>query len=125
MDNIFNQDELSADDQAVLRAFDELDMTGWEVGTSGAAQPPLADILSSEDLLMIFVGEAEEDMSIIRQALQQLEPDEHLDAARLQILQRTAHKMKGTSGAIGYTAMSTLAHYIEVLTRLIINGTLA
>ena len=79
-------------------------------------------MLTPEDMLTLFASEADEDMVTLRRTLQQLEPDEQLDIAHLQTLQRTAHKMKGTAGAIGCTAMSSIAHHIEELTRLIISG---
>src|SRR5947209_9438703 len=162
MDEEFNSDELSADDLAVVRAFDALDMGDWgserpaieqsapgvpargaSTGTlSGgqadqpgglADQPgglvminhaptPDAPPLSPDDMLALFVGEVDEDMATIQRTLQQLEPDDQLDTARLQTLQRTAHKMKGTSGAIGYTAMASIAQHMEALTTLIIHG---
>ncbi|GAC1614331.1 MAG: hypothetical protein NVS4B7_06350 [Ktedonobacteraceae bacterium] len=158
MDKSFNQDELSADDLAIIQAFENLDMEDWEVGspsgetgrqsasisesndiradeqssnplqsrtdtrTHDSSQSSADGILTPEDMFAIYVAEADEDMSSIRRALQQLEPDEHLDAFRLQTIQRTAHKMKGTAGAIGYTITATLAHHMEELTILIMNG---
>jgi len=132
MDDEFNQNELSAEDLAILQAFDEMDLEGWEVERSekGISTRPLTDqemgidFLAPEELLAIFVREAGEDIAAIRQTLQQLEPDDHLESARLQVLQRTAHKLKGSTGAMGCTAMSTIAHHIEELVKLITSGTI-
>ena len=132
MDDEFNQNELSAEDLAILQAFDEMDLGGWEVERSekGISTRPLTDqemgidFLAPEELLAIFVSEAGEDIAAIRQTLQQLEPDDHLESARLQVLQRTAHKLKGSTGAMGCTAMSTIAHHIEELVKLITSGTI-
>src|SRR5438034_3661681 len=132
MDDEFNQNELSAEDLAILQAFDEMDLGGWEVERSekGISERPLTDhemgieFLAPEELLAIFVSEAGEDIAAIRQTLQQLEPDDHLESARLQVLQRTAHKLKGSTGAMGCTAMSTIAHHIEELVKLITSGTI-
>jgi chemosensory pili system protein ChpA (sensor histidine kinase/response regulator) len=140
MDDTFNQNELSAEDLAVLRAFDALDMEEWgaerpdtstlqptqpladQDTTIATTQPELANMLSPEDMLTLFTTEADEDLTTLRRTLQQLEPDDQLNIARLQTLQRTAHKMKGTAGAVGCTAMSSIAHHLEELTRLIISG---
>jgi chemosensory pili system protein ChpA (sensor histidine kinase/response regulator) len=132
MDDEFNQNELSAEDLAILQAFDEMDLEGWEVERSekGISTRPLTDqemgidFLAPEELLAIFVREASEDIAAIRQTLQQLEPDDHLESARLQVIQRTAHKLKGSTGAMGCTAMSTIAHHIEELVKLIASGTI-
>lgn len=134
MDDEFNQNELSTEDLAILQAFDEMNLEGWEEeerSEKDIATRPLTDqemganFLAPEEMLAIFVGEAGEDIATIRQTLQQLEPDDHLDSARLQVLQRTAHKLKGTTGAMGCTAMSTIAHHIEELVKLITNETIA
>ncbi len=114
MDDSFNQNELSAEDLAILQAFDAMEMVGWETGSPGSethddiATSPLAeqDILSPDDMLSLFVGEVNEDITKIRHALQNLDMDETLDRERLQVLQRAAHKIKGTAGAIGCTSMS-------------------
>lgn len=135
MDESFHQDELSAEDLAILQAFEKMDFSGWEIGepaTTGntlrankqpSLPPSASELPVSEDMLALYIAEAAEDMSIIRRALQQLEPDEQLDTARLQLIQRTAHKMKGSAGTIGYITISTLAHHMEELTKRILNGT--
>ncbi len=133
MDDDFKQDELSAEDLAILQAFDEMDLGGGEVDRSEKDIPAHApteqekgtEFLAPEEMLAIFVGEADEDITTIRQTLQQLDPDGHIDTARLRVLQRTAHKLKGTTGAVGCTAMSTIALHMEELVKLIANGTIA
>src|SRR5205085_3758481 len=117
---------------AVLQAFDEMDMGDWEgesvqkvTSTQPAGEGEASEkFLTPEEMLALFVGEADEDITTIRRTLQQLEPDDHLDAALLQIIQRTAHKLKGTTGAIGCMAMSTIARHLEDLAKQIINGTI-
>lgn len=137
MDDTFNQNELSDEDLAVLRAFDALNMEDWEAKNidkpprqltqplgeqDTTIQPELANLLSPEEMLNLFTTETDEDLTILQRTLQQLEPDDQLDSIHLQTLQRTAHKMKGTTGAIGCTVMSSIAHHIEELVRLIISG---
>jgi len=119
-----DQNELSADDRAVLRAFDE--MEDREVESSAPAtsmQEPLPQADSSPgDMLLLFTSEAAEDIATMRRVLHQLEQDDLLDAASFLTLQRTAHKLKGTAGAIGCNAMSAIARYIEMLIPLIKEG---
>jgi chemosensory pili system protein ChpA (sensor histidine kinase/response regulator) len=130
MNDAFNHDELSAEDLAILQAFDEMDMVNWEgegAQKDTSTQPPGEEeagekFLAPEEMLALFVGEADEDITTIRRTLQQLEPDDHLDGAHLQIIQRTAHKLKGTTGAVGCMVMSTIAHHLEDLVKQIING---
>src|SRR5947209_11692150 len=61
----------------------------------------------------------------MRRTLQQLEPHEQLDMALLQTIQRIAHKMKGSAGTIGYMTLSTLAHHMEELSKLLMSGAVA
>ncbi|HYL44585.1 MAG TPA: response regulator [Ktedonobacteraceae bacterium] len=133
MDDSFNQNELSAEDLAILQAFDAMEMDDWETGSPGPethddiTTSPLAeqDILSPDDMLSLFVGEVNEDITQIRRALQNLDMDETLDHGRLQVLQRAAHKIKGTAGAVGCMAMSHIAQYMEELIKVIIQGDVA
>src|SRR6059058_2904264 len=99
MDDTFNQNELSAEDLAVLSAFDTLDMEDWEAkhpdtstrqltqplaeedATIATTQPELANMLSPEDMLTLFTTEADEDLTSLRRTLQQLEPDDQLNIA--------------------------------------------
>jgi chemosensory pili system protein ChpA (sensor histidine kinase/response regulator) len=132
MDETFNQDNLSAEDLAILRAFDEMNLEHWEGASAQddtSARPSTAEELNTEffgpeEMLALFVAEAEEDITTIRRTVQQLEPDDSLDTARLQTIQRTAHKLKGTTGAVGCMTMSTIALSIEELVKLLNKGTI-
>ena len=73
-------------------------------------------------MLPIFAFEADEDIVVLRQTLRQIEQEDALDVARLTTLQRVAHKIKGTSGAIGCVSMSSIAYLIEAIARLVIVG---
>src|SRR5690348_4535367 len=110
-----NSNELTLDDLAVLQAFHAMeDPEGEELvsATPILASPlttqPLAKsssdalTLPQDDMLGIFVLEAEEAFATMRHALEQLEKDERLDSPGFSSLQRTAHKLKGTAGSIGY-----------------------
>jgi chemosensory pili system protein ChpA (sensor histidine kinase/response regulator) len=122
------ESQLSPEDLAILEAFRQMeDLEPPDAATPAvapSAESPAAGAASSEDapdgegledMLMLFVAEADEDIAIMRQALAQLERGETLDAEQLEILRRTAHKLKGTAGAIGCTSMATIAYYSEML----------
>ncbi len=91
------------------------------------------ELLSHAEMLAIFITEVSEDLLTLRRALPQLEPLPSDDLtppsskpvpgeliplrdADLQILGRTAHKIKGTAGAMFCTALATIASYLETLT---------
>lgn len=150
----FDESQLSPEDLAVLRMFDALedipaDLADDEPGTleTGAASSPLplpepeaAEVAESapasfltdehflEDMLSVFAFEADEDIAILRRTLRQIEREDTQDAqdtAHLTTLQHVAHKIKGTAGAVGCFAMSTIAYQIEAIARLIIAGTVS
>ena len=134
MDEAFppsDQNELSPEDQAVLDAFLAMEDTeeqepalesektqhtsSGQVSVSQSA----ALISEEEDMLVLFATEAEEDIAGMRRAVAQLEQDEHRDSPAFDMLHRTAHKLKGTAGAIGFDAMSAVARHIETIIGLI------
>lgn len=117
-------DELSAEDLAIIQAFDE--MSDLAVAGNLDEQPKgLADsvltlntnrapsVESPEDMLMLFASEAEEDIGTLRRALLELEQDNDASSPSLVTLGRAAHKLKGTAGAMGCEVMSTIALHIE------------
>lgn len=116
-------DELSAEDLAIIQTFDEMN----DLVIAGNASTPSvgtaentawidnssAGIESADDMLMLFVNEAEEDLGTMRRALQELEQDNHASSPSLVTLGRAAHKLKGTAGAMGCEMMSTIALHVE------------
>lgn len=117
-------DELSADDLAIIRRFDEmtdlavmgsLDEQPRENAESGALwlDSNRTSAESADDMLMLFASEAEEDIATMRRALQDLEQDNQVSSPGLVTLGRAAHKLKGTAGAMGCEVMSTIALHIE------------
>lgn len=148
-------EDLSEEDLAVLRDFDAMEFIVGEqleenpenpqnaaknVFPAGLSQADTTEAFSQEDMLLLFVSEVEEDISILRNGIQlvcghcsrargargeqKLAPTQTLDGARLDILERKAHKIKGTAGAFGCSALSTIARYTETLIRLIPQGKL-
>jgi len=140
MDEGFDQNSLSPDEQAILQAFDAMDLGDLEgveereereegkppkdASRPSSDQDALTPMLLGNEMLALFVGEVEEDMTAIREILRHVEPEENVDPISLQALQRFAHKVKGTSGAIGCTVIATIAYYMEALTGQIARGML-
>ncbi|HEU5382027.1 MAG TPA: response regulator [Ktedonobacteraceae bacterium] len=120
----FPADELSAEDLAVIQAFDAIDdlvlsngmdeQHGLQHNSTGLllAEGGL-DMENPEDMLILFASEVDEDIATMRRALQQVEQDNDGNSPGLISLGRTAHKLKGTSGAMGCEAMSAIALRIE------------
>src|SRR5215469_2850535 len=138
-DNTLNEPgELSEDDLAVLRAFEaagELLVKDPSAAVSApesslfeqshaaqSPQPSPGEV--PEEMLVLFVTEADEDIVVMRETLRHLEQDDPADPASLMTLQRTAHKLKGTAGSIGYERISTIAQYIERFVAAVKNGTI-
>ena len=129
----FNQDELSAEDLEVLRAFhvlqepttdNPLPQEGMPAG-SLAGQPYAVQssaIESEDEMLVIFTTEVGEDIAAMRLVLQRLEQDDQVDSPSFKALKRSAHKIAGTAAAIGCDSMSTIARYIELVIRLVEDG---
>lgn len=128
-------EELSAEDLAIIQAFDAIDdlaVTGnldeqqaSSLNTSAALGDSVLNIENPEDMLMLFASEADEDLGTMRRALNQLEQDNQINSPGLVTLGRAAHKLKGTSGAMGCEAMSAIALKIEEEIRLIQAGKIA
>lgn len=131
----FHQDELSAEDLEVLRAFHALKESTTDTPlhqqgmlAGSPADQPYADqssaIESEDEMLVIFTTEAGEDIAAMRLALQQVEQDDQVDSPGLKSLKRSAHKMAGTAAAIGCDSMSTIAHYMELVIKLVGEGSI-
>lgn len=125
---------LAPEDLAVLRDFDAMEFIAGEpdeetpqnttkrLFTPSLSHADTTEEFSQEDMLLLFISEIEEDISVLRNGIQQLEPGEALDVAQLHILERKAHKIKGTAGAFGGSVLSTISRYTETLLRLITQG---
>ncbi len=68
-----------------------------------------------------FVQESEENITALNNALLRLENDPDDEAAMEEIF-RTAHTLKGNSGAMGFTDASNLAHALEDLLETVRSG---
>ncbi|HVB21245.1 MAG TPA: response regulator [Ktedonobacteraceae bacterium] len=125
---------LSPEDLAVLRDFDAMEFIADEpheetpqnttkrLSTAALPNADTAEEFSQEDMLLLFISEVEEDISVLRNGIQQLKPGEARDVVRIHSLERTAHKIKGTAGAFGCSILSTIGRYTETLLRLLTQG---
>ncbi len=127
----FNETELSAEDLAVLDAFDTLE--SWPTASSPADISPSLPIHTSQsssspaeldDMLTIFLPEVEDDISNMLQALKQLEQEGYRVPTHFRALQRLGHKLRGTSGAVGYPKMSEIASHIELIAEQVVHNML-
>lgn len=121
----FNSNELSPEDLEVVRAF--LAADDFETLPPDGSEPPSLqesgalgdantdDVAIDDEMLAVFTNEVREDIATLRRALEHVEQDERLDSPGLLALRRAAHKIRGTSSAIGCEIMSTIAHSIELL----------
>jgi chemosensory pili system protein ChpA (sensor histidine kinase/response regulator) len=122
----FDETGLSQEDQEALHAF--LVKEDWESKLTSEAQDDLIaheqDEPSLDEMLALFCEEVDDDIAMMRQALQQAERDDQLQPALLTTLTRPAHKIRGTAGAMGYHTMAELAHMIEIVIEQVTRGTL-
>lgn len=121
-----NTSELSEEDLAVLQAFEAMDT--WphapvKAGISQFSDPALVasvphfTFVNDDDMFMIFISEAEEDIASMVQIVKHMEQDQdnNLNPALFVRLQRLGHKLRGTAGAVDFPIMSTIASHIEVI----------
>ncbi len=131
-----HQEELSEDDLEVLRTFHDLEFTTADASFPHEAMPGTSlthqsdanqstAFLSEDDMLALFALEADEDITTMRLAVQQLVQNNRLDPQALKTLKRCAHKLAGTAAAIGCASMSTIARHIETIIKFIEDGSLA
>jgi chemotaxis protein histidine kinase CheA/ActR/RegA family two-component response regulator len=134
--NDFDEGELSAEDLEVLRAFDAMD--SWDSAptgplngatitqerAAGPSAPQNEEDALAEDVLLLFISEAEDDIAHMRRTLSLLEQDDQIQPSRFTPIKRAAHKIRGTSGAVECLSMSTIAHYAELIVEKMTGGTL-
>ncbi len=105
---------MSADDLAVLQAFDTMEET-WQDTEGTAVSLPSDSVaeISQQEMLLLFASEMDEDVGQMKHALSQLEQGDTLDETRFTVLRRAAHKIRGTAGAMECHAMASIARHIE------------
>ncbi len=113
---------LSEEDLAILQAFEAMDT--WsprqprcqindQNNTLAGAQA--LSLQEDDETFLIFIAEAEEDISSIRQTLNQLAEHEPENLTLFITLKRASHKLRGAAGTVGFSLISTIAAQIELL----------
>lgn len=127
----FHEEDLSEEDRAILRDFDAMEfVVGGQleetsqnatknISPAGLSQADTTEAFSQEDMLLLFISEFEEDVSVLRSGVQQLEAGETLDTAQLDTLEHKAHQIKGTAGTFSCPVLSTIARHTQMLIRLL------
>lgn len=117
-------DKLTDEERAVLAAFDAVDL--GVLSTRDVGSSPLAPI-GGEDMQVIFVEEVAIDCITLEQVLEWRPASERTleDAVQAQTIQRIAHKLKGTCGAMRCEVLAALALHTETLTKLIAQNAVA
>lgn len=125
----FDENELSADDLAVLRAFETMDdellqASPSVVSSTLRTQLPAQNVtqqisteFSFEDMLLVFVTEVDGDIRAMRHALNQLERDVHIQPVRFEVFRRAGHKIRGSAGFVECHSIMKIAQYIEDIAR--------
>ncbi|MGH2494979.1 MAG: response regulator [Ktedonobacteraceae bacterium] len=117
----FDHSKLSPRELEVLRTFQAteefatLPPDGEEPAPLPAPQSVDPTLDLEDEMLSVFATEVEEDLSNLRGGLEQAERDEVGDSPGFLTLQQVAHKIRGSAAMIGCDAMSTIAHYIELV----------
>lgn len=130
MDNAFSlfsdidKDELSAEDLAVLKAFEAMEsqaLPPLKPATAHASDSVETEASTdwtsaiSDDMLAIFVAEAQEDLVSMQHMLENLEQSNHADPHYLTHLKQLGHKLYGTAGAVDFPVMSIIASHVEAI----------
>ncbi len=125
-----DENELSDEDFAVLRAFEAMEDWSEQPAISPNADPSLPQDTvresleySSEDMLLVFVTEVDEDIATMRRMLNQLEQEAHIKPERFMTFRRLGHKIRGSAGAIECHALARIAQHIEEISEQIMQGT--
>ncbi|GHO44286.1 response regulator [Ktedonospora formicarum] len=121
------EQELSAEDLAIIKAFEEMDDSTWQKNQAEPLTAPVVSLPTEEtldDMLIIFVDEVEEDIARINRALNQLEQQEgaSIDSARLVTVKRAAHKIRGSAGMVECGNLSAIAHSLEEIGERVLAG---
>ncbi len=131
----FDENELSAEDLAVLRAFDAMeDWSEQPASVTSPLGPALHSAsqdtrqesaeLSLDDMLLIFIAEVEEDIASMRRMLNQLEREAQIQPERFKAFRRLGHKIRGSASAIECYPITRIAELIEETANQIARGVL-
>jgi chemotaxis protein histidine kinase CheA/CheY-like chemotaxis protein len=120
----FDASELSAEDLAILQAFEAMDVWPAERQEGAPAIHTSSTSLGDQEMFFTFTAEAEEDIASIRQIIKHLEQQEVENLAGFAAVRRIGHKLHGTAGAVGFPLISIIAGHIELLAESVCNQTI-
>jgi chemosensory pili system protein ChpA (sensor histidine kinase/response regulator) len=132
----FDENMLSPEDLAILQAFEAKD--SWDIEPSGSPASPIwsdpptqkeaektaDDVALNREMRQLFISEVQEDLERMQQVLFQLEHDDTITPIRFTSLKRTAHKIRGTAGAVECYTLATIADGMEILVDQVNSGML-
>jgi chemosensory pili system protein ChpA (sensor histidine kinase/response regulator) len=132
----FDENELSEDDLAVLRAFEAMDddllQSSSSITSTLNTQLPAQNTtqrvsteFSFEDMLLVFVSEVDEDISTLRRALNQLEHETHIQPGRFEVFRRYGHKIHGSASFVEYHSIVKIAQHIEDIATQALHSTIS
>ena len=115
-DDIPSAEPLSDADLAILRAFQESDLTTAEASSpalsSAAGQSEDANATIPPGLMDLFRSETKDDLYLLQGALARLETPEDRPTA-VQEMRHVAHKIKGAAATLNFQVVAGLAHCLE------------
>ncbi|GCE04980.1 ATP-binding response regulator [Dictyobacter aurantiacus] len=121
----FEENELTTEDLAILKAFDAIESWPTEGGEDSKVtddeRQKKSEAEDDAEMLIIFLEEATEDIARMSQAARQLAQEAQFAATRFRVFQRAGHKLRGTAAAVGYLIMSTAAEHIEIIAEQVLN----
>ena len=108
---------------AMKLGLDEAEPQAMEDAVTSESELPEREEVS-EELLGVFLAEADEHLSNISARLQELQEETGEPAAALQEIRRSVHTLKGAAGMVGLATASRLAHGMEDVLDLVCGGRL-
>lgn len=125
----FDKGQLSEESLKVLREFEAMqwdtadvpanEVSAQEVAASGQTAEVDEDV---DDMLLLFVTEVDEDLTMMLTTLQHLEHEQELTPLHFHPLQRAGHKIRGSAGFMACEALSAMAHHVEEFAREVVEG---
>lgn len=123
-----DMNELTEADLAIIRAFETMEVWPPDPSLCQTEKLKVSQACSQqedEEMLLIFIAEAEAELSAIRQMFGLLAQNEPENLALFTTLKRAGHKLHGTAGAIGFPLISTVAGHIELIAEAVLRNTIS
>jgi chemosensory pili system protein ChpA (sensor histidine kinase/response regulator) len=124
----FDDSELSAEDLAVIQAFDKLK---WNDEPSSVPVKEFSPMLqgTSEDfvreMLLLFVDEVSDDLVVMVKVGRQLAEAQPLLPEHFTPLRRGGHKIRGSAGVVDCQSLAIIAGHVEDIAELVLQQQIA